>query len=109
MLDKPEQTQRLLTTLKAALPFDVELTPLLIARLKEKDIDAAVTPRQKVSGISYAGDDGGILCHITPEAGRNPIIVSLTHVRLHRPLPLAKAVFDYQKHRVKKLKKQGWT
>jgi hypothetical protein len=41
-----------------------------------------------------------------PEEGRDAIIVSLTHVRMHRFLRLAAAVFDYQKPRVKKRKKQ---
>ena len=56
----------------------------------------------------FTGDEGGIVCHIVPEDGRNAIIVSLTHVRMHSP-PFATAVFDYQKHRVKKLKKQSKT
>ena len=34
------------------------------------------------------------------------LIVSLTHVRVPRILPFAAAVLDYQKHRVKKLRKQ---
>ena len=35
------------------------------------------------------------------------LVVSLTHVRVPRSMSLAAAVADYQKHRVKKLKKQG--
>ena len=34
-------------------------------------------------------------------------MLSLTHVRVHRRNPFAAAVFDYQKHRVKMLKKQN--
>jgi hypothetical protein len=109
MLDKPEKTRQLLTALKAALPFEVELTPSLIALLRAQHVAVAVNPRQIVSEISYAGDEGGIVCHIVPEEGRNAIIVSLTHVRMHRSLPFAAAVLDYQKHRVKKLKKQNAT
>ena len=37
------------------------------------------------------------------------LVVSLTYVRVPRSMPLARAVADYQKHRVKKLKKQGGT
>ena len=86
MLDNPEKTSELITELKAALPFEVELTP----------------------EVSYLGDEGGILCHIIPgEASGNAIVISITHVRMHRTQLLAKPVFDYQKHRVKKLKKQG--
>ena len=53
-------------------------------------------------GNLISGDEGGIVSHIVPEDGRNAIIVSLTH----SSLPFATAVFDYQKHRVKKPKKQ---
>lgn len=109
MLDKPEKTCQLLTALRAALPFEVELTPSLIAHLRVQHLVAAAKPRQIVSEISYAGDEGGIVCHIVPEDGRNAIIVSLTHVRMRSSLPFATAVFDYQKHRVKKLKKQNKT
>ena len=101
MLDKPKKTRQLLTALRAALPFEVELTPAL-AHLRVQYLAAAAKPRQIVSEISYAGDEGGIVW-------RNAIIVSLTHVRMHNSPPFATAVFDYQKHRVKKLKKQNKT
>jgi hypothetical protein len=107
MLDKPEKTRRLLAALKAALPFEVDLTPPAIAALTAQQVALAVKPRQIVSDVSYAGDEGGIICHFLPEEGRDAIFVSLTHVRMHRSLPFASAVIDYQKHRVKKLKKQG--
>jgi hypothetical protein len=49
------------------------------------------------------------MCHIQPEDAESVLVVSLTHVRVLRKLPFAAAVLDYQKHRVKKLKKQGAT
>jgi hypothetical protein len=59
-----------------------------------------------VSGLSYAGDEGGIVCHIVPSEGRKALAVSLTQVRVLRSMPFAAAVADYHNHRVKKLKKQ---
>jgi hypothetical protein len=106
MLDNLEKTTKLMIALKAALPFEIELTPSLIAHLRAQHVAVAVKARQIVSEVSYVGDEGGIVCHIAPEEGREVIIVSLTHVRMHRSLPLATAVSDYQKHRLKKLKKQ---
>ena len=48
------------------------------------------------------------MCHIIPgEASGNAIVISITHVRMHRKQLLTKPVFDYQKHRVKKLRKRG--
>jgi hypothetical protein len=73
MLDKPKKTRQLLTALRAALPFEVGLTPALIAHLRVQHLAAADKPRQIVSEILYAGDEGGIVCHIVPEDGRNAI------------------------------------
>lgn len=106
MLDNPEKTTKLLTSMKAALPFEVELTPEVIAHLRTQRIADNVKPMQMVAKVSYAGDEGGIICHLAPQDGRNAIILSLTHVRIYRPQPLAADVFDYQTHRVRKLKKQ---
>ncbi len=105
MLDKPKKTQTLLTALKAALPFEVNLTPEAVTALAAQQDGVAVELRQIVSDISYAGDEGGIICHLDPEEGRDAIFISLTHVRVHRSLPLASVIIDYQKHRVKKMKK----
>ena len=106
MLDKPQKTHVLIAALKAAVPFEVALTPDLIAHLVQQPKPITVKPTETVSEISYAGDEGGILCHIRPAGTDGMLVVSLTHLRVARFLPLAAAVHDYQKHRVKKLKKQ---
>ena len=105
MLDNPEKTARLLEALRAAVPFDVELAPPVIKYLRSNNIVTAA--RETVSDVSYAGDEGGIVCHIVPPNRREALVVSLTHVRVPRPMPLAAAVLQYQKHRMKKLRKQG--
>jgi hypothetical protein len=109
MLDKPEKTYPLLAALRVAVPFEVELTPSVIAHLRAQQVAVAVNPRQIVTEVSYAGDEGGILCHMAPEESRDALIVSMTHVRAKLSLPFAAAVLDYQKHRVKNLKKQNKT
>jgi hypothetical protein len=45
------------------------------------------------------------VCHIVPLDKQEALFISLTHVRMPRTMPLAAAVADYQKHRVKKLMK----
>jgi hypothetical protein len=106
MLDHPEKTTRLLVDLKAAVPFAVELAPPLIRQLQAENVPD-VGQKHLVCDLSYAGDEGGIVCHLSrsEETGR-ALVVSLTHVRVPRSMPLALAVLAYQKHRVKKLKKQ---
>ena len=106
MLDNHEKAQRLLASLKASLPFEVELTPSLAQHLRGQHVASADNKRHGVSDVSYAGDEGGIVCHIVPPDGREALIVSLTHVQVPRSMPLATAIAEYQKHRIKKLKKQ---
>ena len=106
MLDKPERTAELLVAMRAALPFEVSLTPELVTHLARHEKPVAVKATETVTDISYAGDEGGIVCHITLTDGGNTVFDSLTHVRVPRTLPFAADVLAYQKHRVKWLKKQ---
>jgi hypothetical protein len=107
MLDHPKKTAQLMTELKAAVPFKVELTPWLIKQLHAQHDKIANATEHVVSDLSYAGDEGGIVCHIATSAAREMLVVSLTHVLVPRSMAFAAAVAQYQKHRVKKLKKQG--
>ena len=56
------------------------------------------------------GDEGGIMCHIQPSNVQpsndaNPIVTSITYVRVLAHMPFAPDIIAYQKHRVKKLRK----
>ena len=85
----------------------VELAPSLIGHLQAENV-ANADRKPAVWDLSYAGDEGGIMCQMSrsEETGR-VLVVSLTYVWVPRSMPLARAVTDYQKHRLKKLKKQG--
>lgn len=106
MLDKLEKTEALLNAMEQALPFEVGLMPELIAGLARQQSPVAVKPVETVTDISYAGDEGGIMCHVACSDADRMVVVSLTHVRVPPTLPFAAAALSYQKHRVKKLKKQ---
>ena len=108
MLDKLAKTRELMATLEAALPFEVALMPDLIEYLSRQQKPVIVKPVETVSGVSYLGDMGGISCRIQPADSDSAVIVSLTHVRVPRNLPFAKAVLNYQKHRVKMRKRQSY-
>jgi hypothetical protein len=107
VLDHPEKTPKLLAALKAAVPFEVELTEQLVKYLRAQHLAGADRKHHTVSDLSYADDEGGIVCHIVPPEKQEALVVSLTHLHVPWTMPLAEAVADYQKHRVKKLKKQG--
>ena len=103
-----DHNREIVLTVKRAAPFEVELTPPVVKQLQADKVAAANQPRQTVSDLSYLGDEGGIMCHIAPPESDSAIIISLTHVLVPRSMPLATAVLAYQKHRVKKLKKQRY-
>ena len=105
MIDNPQKAARLLASLKQAVPFTVTLVPSLASYLRAQRVAIANQSQHIVSGLSYAGDEGGIVCHIGGSEDREGLVVSLTQVRVPPSMPLAAAVADYHNHRVKKLKK----
>ena len=76
----------------------------MVAQLGAQQIANVVEARKNATEGSYPG--GVVVCHLLPKETDKVIILSLIYVRLHRSPPFAAAVFDYQKRRVKKLKKQ---
>src|SRR6266508_3063156 len=104
MLDHPRKTPQLLSALKAAVPFEVELARPIAEHLQSENVAAAQRLRHIVTDVHYAGDEGGIMCVIAPPDRQEALAISLTYVRVPHSMPLAAAVLAYQKHRVKKLK-----
>lgn len=78
MLDHPGKTARLLAALKAAAPFEVELTPEVVKQLQSEKLPHADRTHRVVSDLSYLGDEGGIVCHIVPPGRKRALFVSLT-------------------------------
>ena len=95
MIDNPKKTARLLAALKEAVPFKVELVPSLVNYLRAQHVRMADQSEHLVSDLSYAGDEGGIVCHMTRSEDEQGLVVSLTQVRVPRTMPLAAAVADY--------------
>jgi hypothetical protein len=104
MMDNPRTTERLLGRLQAALPMPARLTPELVAALCEQKPAIGVKPFCEITWITYAGDEGGIVCRLDfgSEAG-NTAFVSITHLRFDPRLPLAREIAAYQEQRVRRL------
>jgi hypothetical protein len=107
MIDNPEKAASAAGRTKASCTIRVALTERLIKHLRGQHDAVAEQTEHIVSDLSYAGDEGGIVCHMVHPEGREALVVSLTQVHVPRSMPFSAAVADYQKHRVKKLKKQG--
>ena len=109
MIDNPLQADLLIAELKAALPLPATATPPLLAQVQEQAPDLDLSSRCQITGIHYAGDEGGIVCRLGfgHEDGEKVFFVSITHLTFDRRLPLVREIAAYQKHRVKRLRRSG--
>jgi hypothetical protein len=105
VIDNPDQADRLLARLQAALPLSARLTPELAATLQTKNAKSNIPSTCSVTWISYAGDEGGIVCRLDfAQETKTAAFASITHLRFDARLPLARDIAAYQKHRVKRLR-----
>lgn len=66
-------------------------------------VPCGANPSVTIEKLYYSGDFGGILCHLAEHS----LVCSLTHLRFPPSCSLYRDITAYQKHRVKKLKKQA--
>ena len=106
MIDHPEQVERLMERLGTALPIPAHLTPEVQMTLRRQR-GVTVPADCSVTWISYAGDEGGIVCRLeAPTETAEAVFASITHLRFDPRLPLTREIVAYQKHRVKRLRIQ---
>lgn len=108
MIDDLEKTDVLLEKLKKSLPMETRLTQSLSRTLARGSPTVSIPDKRSVVDVFYAGDEGGILCRLDSggletDAG---YVVSITHLRFDRDTPLSREIHAYQRHRIKKLKRQ---
>jgi hypothetical protein len=90
--------------LQQALPLPARPTPELLAALVAKNAASQTSPACSITWISYAGDEGGIVCRLDfGDEAEKAAFVSITHLRFDARLPLTREIIAYQKHRVKPL------
>lgn len=107
MIDHPDQVERLMERLSAALPIPARVTPEVQLALK-KERGVAMPPHCSVTWISYAGDEGGIVCQVKADIEKTEeVFASITHLRFDPRQPLTREIVAYQKHRVKRLRRQA--
>ncbi len=107
MIDNPDKTAALVAGLKAGLPLPARPTAELLKTLRQASPALKITQNCSVTEIHYAGDEGGILCSLDfgLDGGKEVAVVSITHLRFDRNAPLSHEIAQYQRHRVKKLKR----
>ena len=107
MIDNPTQAERLLSRLQAALPMPARMTSELTATLRTSETATEIPAACSIVALHYAGDEGGIVCGLdVATVTGNAVYTSITHLRFDPRLPLAREITAYQKHRVKRLRRQ---
>lgn len=105
MIDNPAQVKRLLGRLEDALPLVFSISPPLAATMRGEAPGMAVPAQCQVTWVSYAGDEGGIMCRLqlSGGGGDRQFFASLTHLVVRPGTPLAREITAYQKHRRRRL------
>ena len=110
MIDHRDQVDRLFDKLKKSLPLPTRLPPDLMASLRRQNPDAKITADCEVAEVFYSGDEGGILCHVRfdkEKEKKEVFLVSITYLVFDRRLPVAHDIAAYQKHRIKRLRRDA--
>ena len=106
MIDDQKYVQMLMEQMETALPIPATMTARLVRNLRDR---GKSFPKREVfiRSIFYSGDDGGIMCDITPSRdAKEAFVVSLTHLRVSPKHPLGEAIRTYQQARTTKLAQQ---
>lgn len=108
MIDDLEKADILLEKLKKSLPIETRFTQRLIRTLALESPTASIPDKCNVIDVFYAGDEGGILCRLDGGGSETDgaYVVSITHLRFDRDTPSSREIHVYQRHRIKKLKRQ---
>jgi hypothetical protein len=111
MIDNQDQVERLLRNLIEELPLSAHATPSLMTDLQGRSSAAKITLDCKVTDVFYTGDEGGVMCHVIfdEEEKEQMFLVSITHLAFDRRLSIAREIAAYQKHRIKRLRRENTT
>ena len=107
MIDDYQETMELLAKMRSSLPIPAYPSKELAALLREQKLKIKTSQRLEIVNMHYLGDEGGIACALElPSRAKEVYVVSLTHLRIMPPHPLAKDIRRYQLHRIRNLAQQ---
>src|SRR6266851_540053 len=97
MIDNPGTVTSRMEQLHGHLPMPAFPTKELVRTLRRGGVKASVDRALSIKRVFYAGDEGGIVCDVTPNQGAKEVfVVSLTHLRIAPHHPLAASIVAYQ-------------
>ena len=100
MIDDETEVSQLIRDMKTHLPIPVYPTAQLSENLREHGKTLCPQEEAHVHSVIDMGDTGGIVCELVwAGGGKDPVLVSLTHLRIDDSHPLAARIKTYQSRR----------
>ena len=104
MIDDQIKTKALMRKMEAHMPIPTRPTVGLVRTLRQQGINITRDQTTPIRSMFYMGDEGGIMCDVTPPGSeRTPVVCSLTHIEVDPGHPLAEEIRAYQRERARKL------
>ncbi|MFQ6015685.1 MAG: hypothetical protein ACE5NP_09610 [Anaerolineae bacterium] len=108
MIDDYTKTMELMRKMEAELPIPARLTGAVVRSLRKKGLKIARNQELQIKRLFYHGDEGGIVCDVTPSPdAKEALVVSITHLRVDPRHPLAQEIRAYQRERTRRIAQSG--
>jgi hypothetical protein len=95
--------ETLVAKMEAQLPIPAEVQRGPANYLRSQGVFVPPHRNVQIYGVFYSGDEGRILCAISPTDSPEPVVISLTHLKIPYRHPLEKEIRAYQRTRARKL------
>ncbi len=105
-IDDQEEVKKLIAAMEKHFPISAEVLRGQARYLQSKGMNLPPHRTVQISSLFNMGDDGGIMCGISPKDSKEAVVISITHLKVHDRHPLFKEIRAYQKKRIKALENQ---
>jgi hypothetical protein len=104
MIDDSAQVTDLIGKIEAQLPIPASPTSATIKQLRAQGLKIGAGRVLFIQRVIYGGDEGGIMCDVTPtKDAKSVLVISLTHLRVTPNHPLSRDIRAYQQQRIRRI------
>jgi hypothetical protein len=104
VIDDYDRAMELIRKMEAHLPIPAQPAVTLVRALRDQGKTIARDEELQIQSVSYAGDEGGIMCGMAlSEEAKEALVISLTHLQVGARHPLAQEIRAYQVERARRL------
>lgn len=108
VIDDYARAMDLLHKMEDQLPIPVRLGSPVKRTLRDKGLTVSRDREFEINQVFYFGDEGGIMCDVTPaQNAKEAVVVSLTHLLIPAHHPLAQEIRAYQRERTRRIAQSG--